>query len=490
MDRRPFVFFGLVAVCLLVALGYLAANRIVLPIRQLQKAAESVGRGELGQSIQIQTGDELEALAEDFNRMNQQLEAAFAGLTDQVALKTKEVQSLEQSTDQILNAVPTPILMLDDQSQVQYVNRAAQESLGLAQSLPPSTSLFDILPLDTTAQEQLRREFHEREEPAPAALEGAIAALRSQPRDPLVPTLAGYRTNGRNELRLGQRVYHYEWFRTVGRPGEGPRVGLVLRDTTDESRLQDQLIQAEKSGSLGVLTAGIGHELNNPLFGILGLGEAIQEEGNLDHVKAYARDIVQHGRRMAAIIRDFTGMAARETDTHPTPVDVHLELDQALASLQATQDLSRLEVHRSYACRARVSATPEQLRQAFVNVLTNAVQAMPGRGTLRLATTADNKTVTITIQDSGHGIPSHYLSKVFDPFFTMKGQGEGSGLGLTVARRIIRKFGGDIRIENLDRGGVCCTISLPVIQSSLAPQEASWTASGIPSSPHPSSSSS
>jgi len=190
---------------------------------------------------------------------------------------------------------------------------------------------------------------------------------------------------------------------------------------------------------------------------------------------------------MAAIIRDFTGMAARETDTHPTPVDVHLELDQALASLQVTQDLSRLEVHRSYACRARVSATPEQLRQAFVNVLTNAVQAMPGRGTLRLATTADNKTVTITIQDSGHGIPSHYLSKVFDPFFTMKGQGEGSGLGLTVARRIIRKFGGDIRIENLDRGGVCCTISLPVIQSSLAPQEASWTASGIQSAPHPSS---
>ncbi len=482
--------FGLVAVCLLVALGYLAANRIVLPIRQLQKAAESVGRGELGQSIQIQTGDELEALAEDFNRMNQQLEAAFAGLTDQVALKTKEVQSLEQSTDQILNAVPTPILMLDDQSQVQYVNRAAQESLGLAQSLPPSTSLFDILPLDTTAQEQLRREFHEREEPAPAAAEGAIAALRSQPRDPLVPTLAGYRTNGRNELRLGQRVYHYEWFRTVGRPGEGPRVGLVLRDTTDESRIQDQLIQAEKSGSLGVLTAGIGHELNNPLFGILGLGEAIQEEGNLDHVKAYARDIVQHGRRMAAIIRDFTGMAARETDTHPTPVDVHLELDQALASLQATQDLSRLEVHKSFACRARVSATPEQLRQAFVNVLTNAVQAMPGRGKLRLATTADNKTVTITIQDTGHGIPSHYLSKVFDPFFTMKGQGEGSGLGLTVARRIIRKFGGDMRIENLDRGGVCCTINLPVIQSSLAPQEASWTASGIPSSPHPSSSSS
>jgi len=482
--------FGLVAVCLLVALGYLAANRIVLPIRQLQKAAESIGRGELRQSIQIQTGDELEALAEDFNRMNKQLEAAFAGLTDQVALKTQEVQSLERSTDQILNAVPTPILMVDAQAQVQYVNRAAQESLGLSPSLSPSTSLFDILPLDAPAQQRLRKEFQERDDTGLPTMERAIDTSTDEPRDPLAPTLTGARTNGRSELCLGQRVYHYEWFRTDGRPGEGPRVGLVLRDTTDESRLQDQLIQAEKSGSLGILTAGIGHELNNPLFGILGLGEAIQEEANLDHVKAHARDILQHGRRMAAIIRDFTGMAARDTGTRLVPVDVHLELDQALTALQTTHDLSRLEIHKSYACRDRVSASPEQLRQAFLNILTNAVQAMPGSGTLRVATAADKKMVTITIVDSGHGIPSQHLSKVFDPFFTMKGQGEGSGLGLTVARRIIRKFGGDIRIENLDRGGVCCTISLPVIHSSLGPQEASWTASGTQSAPHPSSSSS
>jgi two-component system NtrC family sensor kinase len=482
--------FGLVAICLLVALGYLAANRIVLPIHQLQQAAESIGRGEFRHPIQIQTGDELEALAEDFNRMNKQLEAAFAGLTDQVAMKTQEVQSLERSTDQILDAVPTPILMVDAQAQVQYVNRAAQESLGLAPSLPASTGLFDILPLEASAQHRLRKEFVEREDTALPSAEVAKDVPTDEPRDPLVPTRAGTCTDGRSELRLGQRVYHYQWFRTEGRPGEGPRLGLVLRDTTDESRVQDQLIQAEKSGSLGVLTAGIGHELNNPLFGILGLGEAIQEEADLDHVKAHARDIVQHGRRMAAIIRDFTGLTARDTGARLTPVDVHLELDQALTALQTTRDLSHLEIHKTYTCLDRVSANPEQLRQAFVNILTNAVQAMPGRGTLRLATTSHTNMVTITIQDSGHGIPSHHLSKVFDPFFTMKGQGEGSGLGLTVARRIIRKFGGDIRIENLDRGGVCCTISLPVIRPSLAPQEASWTASGIPSAPHPSSSSS
>ena len=122
--------FGSIAVGLLATLGYLAATRIVTPVRQLQQAAQSIGRGELRQSIEIKTGDELETLAEEFNRMNRQLEAAFAGLTDQVTLKTQEVQYLQRSTDQILDAVPTPILIVDDQEEVQYVNRTARDAFG------------------------------------------------------------------------------------------------------------------------------------------------------------------------------------------------------------------------------------------------------------------------------------------------------------------------------------------------------------------------
>jgi signal transduction histidine kinase len=301
-----------------------------------------------------------------------------------------------------------------------------------------------------------------------------------------VPKADAGRANGRSELRIGQRVYHYQWFRTEGRPGEGPRTGLVLRDTTDESRVQDQLIQAEKSGSLGVLTAGIGHELNNPLFGILGLGEAIQDEASLDRIRAHARDIVQHGRRMATVIRDFTGMTMRDTGVRLDPVDVQVELDQALGALQPSFDLGQIEIQKSYASRDRISAIPEQMRQVFVNVLTNAIQAMGPRGTLSLATFSDQKTVTITIQDSGPGIPGHHLSRVFDPFFTTKGQGEGSGLGLTVAKRIVQKFGGDIRLENVNPQGSRCTITMPAIASSSSPQEGTWTTSGAQPASRPS----
>ncbi len=479
--------FGSLAVGLLATLGYLAATRIVTPVRQLQLAAQSIGRGELRQSIQIQTGDELEDLADEFNRMNKQLEAAFAGLTDQVALKTQEVQYLQQSTDQILDAVPTPILLIDDRESVQYVNRTGRDAFNLSNDDAAPAQLFDILPLDTSQQLRLRHELQEQGAPdsAPVARTGEASTAAANLRDPLAPQIGTSAAERRAEIQLGHRLYHYQWFRVRGRPGESDRIGLVLRDTTDDSRMQDNLIQAEKSGSLGLLTAGIGHELNNPLFGILGLGEAIQEERDIARVKSYAQDIVQQGKRMAAIIRDFTGVTARESADQRQTVRLERELDQALAALASGHDLSRLVIDKRYAGETSVLALPDQLRQALGNILLNAVQAMKGAGTLRVATSLVDHSVVINIADSGPGIPKQHLSKIFDPFFTTKGQGEGSGLGLTVARRIVRRFGGDIRLESTEGQGTSCFITLPAVSHAPSSQEAPWTVSEsrVPSQP-------
>lgn len=471
--------FGSIAVGLLATLGYLAATRIVTPVRQLQQAAQSIGRGELRQSIQINTGDELEALAEEFNRMNKQLEAAFAGLTDQVTLKTQEVQYLQQSTDQILDAVPTPILLIDDQESVQYVNRTGRETFNLPSDSTSFARLFDILPIDPSQQPRLKQELRDQtaRDSGQASSQDAESGSATSLRDPLAPRLETGTGGRRAELQLGQRLYQYQWFRVSGRPGESDRIGLVLRDTTDESRMQDNLIQAEKTGSLGVLTAGIGHELNNPLFGILGLGEAIQEERDSARVKSYAQDIVQHGKRMAAIIRDFTGVTSRESSDQRQTVHLERELDLALANLAASQDLTALTIERHYAGETCVIALPDQLRQALSNIILNAIQAMKGRGTLHLSTARADHSAVTTVADSGPGIPKQHLSKIFDPFFTTKGQGEGSGLGLTVARRIIRKFGGDIRLESLEGQGTSCIVTLPTIPLSSSSQEVPCTVS-------------
>lgn len=474
--------FGAVAVALLASLGYIAAGRIVTPVRQLQQAAQSIGRGELRTPIQIRTGDELEDLAEEFNRMNQQLKVAFAGLTDQVKLKTQEVQVLQQSTDHILDAVSTPILLIDADEVVQYVNRAARDAFAIQEGSLPSP-LSVILSLEAADQQALRHALRKDG----TASSPPHVPQDTAPRDPLAPASAQEVPGSRPELHVGPRVYHYQWFRLPARSGQGDSIGLVLRDTTDESRLHEQLVQAEKSGSLGVLTAGIGHELNNPLFGIIGLGEAMQDEQSLERVKAHARDIVAHGRRMAGIIRDFTGVANREVSEHHVTVSLEEELDRALAAVRMATEMTNVVVKTAYQGNLRVRALPDQLRQALANLITNAVQAMKGAGTLTLATALSDRTGIATIADSGPGISKQHLSKVFDPFFTTKGQGEGSGLGLTVARRIIRKFGGDVRIESIEGRGTTCIVTLPVLPTTL--QETPWTPSASQAEPQPSHSS-
>ncbi len=480
--------FSLIAVGLMTSLGYLAANRIVMPVRRLQAAAQLIGRGELRQPIDIQTGDEIQDLADEFNRMNRQLEAAFAGLTDQVTIKTQQVESLIHSTDQILDAVPTPIIMVNQDEQIQYINRVGRNSFQFILDSTKSIPLFDILPVDAAARAHLRKEFRRAQsgDTITPASGTEHAALVDTARDPLAPTMGTAEPHDRQEIQIGPRRFHYQWFHMAGRHQGEDRIGLVFRDTTDDSRLQDQLIQAEKSGSLGTLTAGIGHELNNPLFGILGLGEAIGEEADLNRVRSYARDIVQHGRRMAAIIRDFTGVATRETSDQQQPVHLERELDHAIATLTASMNASELAIERTYAGDTCVLALPDQLRQAFTNLLMNAIQAMKGRGVLRLSTSLTGTSVVTMITDSGPGIPKQHLSKIFDPFFTTKGQGEGSGLGLTVARRIIKKFGGDIRIESQEGSGTSCIVTLPVIPLLPPTQEASCTESTSRSSPQPS----
>ena len=480
--------FSVIAVGLMTSLGYLAANRIVRPVRRLQSAAQLVGRGELRQPIDIRTGDEIQDLADEFNRMNRQLEAAFAGLNDQVTFKTQQVESLLHSTDEILDAVPTPIIMVNQEEQVQYINRVGRDSFLTARDPAESTPLFDILPLDATLRAHLQKEFRRARnggnvETAPGSED---ADMVNRPRDPLAPETGTAGSHNRQEIQIGPRRYHYQWFHMVGRNQGEDRVGLVFRDTTDDSLLQDKIIQAEKSGSLGTLTAGIGHELNNPLFGILGLGEAIEDESDLDRARSYARDIVQHGRRMAAIIRDFTGVTARETSDQRQTVHLERELDRAIATVTDSANASGLTINKTYAGDTTILAIPDQLRQAFSNLLANAIQAMKGQGSLRLSTSLTETSVVTTIDDSGPGIPKQHLSKVFDPFFTTKGQGEGSGLGLTVARRIIRKFGGDISIESQEGKGTSCIVTLPLIPPLTPQQEAPCIESKSQSTPQPS----
>ncbi|MGH7256613.1 MAG: sensor histidine kinase, partial [Nitrospirales bacterium] len=138
-------------------------------------------------------------------------------------------------------------------------------------------------------------------------------------------------------------------------------------------------------------------------------------------------------------------------------------------------DGSEVEITKDYHPLPQIYAAPDDLRQVFLNIITNALQAMPEKGRLVLATAARDGQLTVTVQDTGPGISKTYLSRIFDPFFTTKGQGEGSGLGLTVAQRIVTKYGGRIQFDSQEGRGTLCRIIFPLesLMRATAPKRSS-----------------
>jgi len=456
--------FSLVAMGLLGILGYVASGRIVRPIRYLQQAASLIGKGELTEPIAVKTGDELEQLADEMTRMNAQLERAFSGLTNTVEQKTQEVHTLQVVNQQILQSVPNPIILLDRHGHVEYLNRAAQKAFGVAPEVEGSRLLQDLLHVEAHVSQQLQVELDEWQQREDTTGR-PVQTMQDEFRDPLAPALPGDAAR-RPELRLNDRLYEYQWFRIGTVSGEPSRLGLVFRDITDERRLQEKVIQAEKFSGLSLLASGLKHELNNPLFGVMGLGEVIAEESNPQLIKELAKDVVAQAKRMADVIQELTGQALRESDDQQAVIDCNELVEEVLARLRATDAGAGVQIRTELGRLPKIRIRTNELRQVLVNVLTNAVQAIGGHGVLEVRTEAVNGQISMRIQDSGCGIPSAYLTKVFDAFFTTKAQGEGRGLGLTIARRIIESLGGQIEIGSQEGHGSTVSITLPVMQPS------------------------
>ena len=410
--------------------------------------------------ISIQTGDELQQLAEEMNRMNAQLMKTFSGLSDTVEEKSKEVRALQLMNQQILESVPNPIVLLREDNTVEYLNDAARQAF-MVRDGAPEVGVETMLGLDLQSTQRLTSELE-------AQWEGLLTVqpevTAEAARDPLAPRPVSQWQRGNWELRISHRIYRYQWFRIDARPGERSRIGLMFQDITDERRLQDKVVEAEKSSGLSLLASGIGHELNNPLSGILGLSEAILEESDPAVMKDHAKTVVAQAKRMADVIAGLTGQGRERHGASPSKVELNGLIEEVVGQLKSKGGVSGLDIRTHCEGALTLPAAPEQIRQVLVNVLTNSVHAMNGCGRLDLTTETTDGHVTIKIQDTGCGIPMTYLPKVFDPFFTTKRQGEGRGLGLTTARRIVESLGGEINILSQEGEGTTVVIAFPVVE--------------------------
>jgi len=253
-----------------------------------------------------------------------------------------------------------------------------------------------------------------------------------------------------------------------------PAEVLIARDITERKRLQARLAVADRMLALGTLAAGVAHEINNPLASVMlnlealenGLRRQDPEAGaSMERLALQAREAFEGAERVRLIVRDLQTFARDEPTRANYLVDVQRMLDAA-AQLAVTEIRSRARLIKAYGPTPLVLATETRLGQVFLNLILNAVQAIPpGQPewqTIEIATrTAADGRAEVEIRDSGMGVPSELQSRVFDPFFTTKRVGEGMGLGLSITHNIVVALGGEIDLESEVGAGTTVRVRLP-----------------------------
>ncbi len=236
---------------------------------------------------------------------------------------------------------------------------------------------------------------------------------------------------------------------------------LVWSLIQEELKLREQLIHAEKLATLGTLAASVAHEVNNPLHWILGFAQLIQEEEKAVVIKEYAQEIVESVKHLSDIAKSLTMYSRASYPGEPARMEIPDLLDKAVKMAQFATVLDEVEVVRDYTPVPEIQADSGDLIQVFVNLIVNAAQAMKGRGRLTLATRVEEGTITVSIHDTGSGIPPEHRGKIFAPFFTTKQSEKGTGLGLYVVQNLITKSGGRISVESEEGKGTTFRIQFP-----------------------------
>ena len=232
--------------------------------------------------------------------------------------------------------------------------------------------------------------------------------------------------------------------------------------------MERQLLQADKLASLGQLSAGVAHEINNPLGLILGYTKLVLKE--TDSGSQFYEDlkiIQKHAMNCKRIVEDLLKFS-RSTQTTKTPTNLNDLVMEVLAVVETKFGLDKVRIIKELTETLQpVKVDPDKVKQVFMNILMNGRQAIEGSGFITVSTACDvpNGKILVSFTDTGSGIPPEIMDKIFDPFFTTKPTGMGTGLGLAVSYGIIKDHEGEILVESTPGQGSTFTVRLPVDES-------------------------
>lgn len=358
-----------------------------------------------------------------------------ARLYESLEQKALEYQALRDFSENIVESVNVGVLACNQEGQVEFWNAAMETLYGLRRSEAMGRTLDSIFPSELLAE-------------LPQA---------SEPRRVLNLYKFRLQTAGDRQLIVNLSTVPLlgKDYKVLGRL-------LIINDLTERVNLEHQLVQAEKLSSIGLLSAGIAHEVNTPLAVITSQAQMLMRQMPPADPNARTLDkIIKQAFRASEIVNNLLKFS-RVSGSEHSELDLNKVIRETLSLADPMLRAAKISVNAQLAPLALVVGNSGKLQQVFMNLIMNARDAMPRGGELTIATENVNSHVLVEVADNGVGIPADHLAKIFDPFFTTKATSRGTGLGLAVTYGIIREHSGKIFVESAVGKGTSFRLEFPI----------------------------
>ena len=355
--------------------------------------------------------------------------------------KAAQIERLKDFSENIVESLNVGVLAVDLDGAVESWNVQLEQLIGISREEAVGRKLETVLPLELVAE---------------------IAARATDER---VSSLYKFHLRNREGQHL---VVNVSIAPLVGKSGE--RIGrlILVDDVTQRINLEQQLVQTEKLTSLGLLAAGVAHEVNTPLAVISNYIQMLAKQlPSGDPRQQLIEKIVKQTFRASEIVNNLLNFS-RTGAAEFTDVDLNGVLEETLSLVAHPLKTSRVQVMRNLQQELpAVLGSNNRLQQVFLNLFLNARDAMPSGGVLEVRTASYNGSVEIEVTDTGAGIPREDLHRIFDPFFTTKSSGRGTGLGLSVSYGIIKEHAGKIDVRSTPGRGTSFRLEFPVARKAV-----------------------
>jgi two-component system NtrC family sensor kinase len=354
--------------------------------------------------------------------------------------KATEIARLKDFSENIVESLNVGVLAVDLEGLVESWNTRMEQLFGVAREQAVGHQLNSLLP------EELSKEINARSD------------------DELITGIYKQRLH-----HLGKTLtLNVSITPLVSKSGD--RIGrlLLFDDVTQRERLEEQMTQTEKLTSLGLLAAGVAHEVNTPLAVISNYIQMLGKQmPDGDPRQAIIEKIVKQTFRASEIVNNLLNFS-RTSATEVVDIDVNRVVEETLSLVAHPLKTSQIQVVRQLGeTLPAVRGSANKLQQVFLNLFLNARDAMPGGGMLEVRTTAHNGSVEVEIVDTGAGIAREHIHRIFDPFFTTKASGRGTGLGLSVSYGIIKEHSGKIDVRSTPGKGTSFHVELPAVRKAI-----------------------